>query len=823
MSGPTQSQSGEESGSDRLSLTGLKPGVSIGEPGRGGLAAFFHRLSVSQKLALISIVFMIPDSVLLTLFLVSNHENVHFARLEQSGNAYQRPLESLLEGVSHHAAVTASGSPEGSPAVRGVEEEIERAFGDLSRVNARLGEELKFTRAGLAERGREHCDVALVAEEWKSLKEGWRGMTPEALRAAHQHLVSDIRTMITHVGDNSNLILDPDLDSYYLMDVTLLALPQMQGRLADLASDLLARRDAAPGAEEGRIHRYAVHAALLKESDLERVEGSLRTALAEDRNFYGVSPTLQQRIPPALDAFREAALRVIELSAAFHPGMPEGPVLKGVADLQARIMELWKVADGELDGLLETRIGHYTHRRNVSLGLTGLALVCALSLVRFITGSIRRPLERQAAELQVANVRLVEESRRSVALAEAAEAASRAKSEFLATMSHELRTPMNGILGFNAILAQTPLSPEQKECVELVQASGQSLLGIITDVLELVQLEAGQHSVAAAPFDPSTLVARVLESRRPQATAKGLALVGASGGGSGQWVLGDAARVEQLLGRLVENAVKFTHSGRVELELTIATIDQDPERRRVTFSVRDTGIGIRPEQLDRLFRPFSQGDGSSTRKFGGMGLGLAITRRWVDAMGGSVAVESTPGQGTEVTLALVLPATAALVVPTPIPSASAPAPGADVRCLPPPPDPAAPDPSPPVRILVAEDNRTNQKLIQGLLRRLGCEVDIASDGREAVELHSLRPYAAILMDLQMPGMDGLEATGEIRRRASVGVQIPIIALTANALPEDHERCLQAGMNLFLTKPVSRDDLVRALGQVGVFPPARRVA
>jgi PAS domain S-box-containing protein len=371
---------------------------------------WFHRLRVSQKLMLISVLFMIPDSVLLCLFLFSINDNIRFARWEQMGIEYQRPLERLLVAVPQHQFVTRGGAQ--AEGVVAIELQIDEAFRQLAAVDADLGERLQFTEEGLAKRHRSHCRPSVLRREWEELKGAWRGLSPEVSSARHRHLVSDLRTVITHVGDNSNLILDPDLDSYYLMDVVLLALPEMQDRLSevlDYAADHWVE-GALP--QETRRH-LAVCAALLRESDLDRVTTSARTALNEDPNFYGSSPSLARRLPPALERFTTEAGRVIDLMEHASETGDAGtdPAGFAAAESQARqaSFELWQTASEELDALLVTRADAYRGRRARSLLLTALALGAAVSFVTFITRSISQPLQRQAAALRHSNAALQSE------------------------------------------------------------------------------------------------------------------------------------------------------------------------------------------------------------------------------------------------------------------------------------------------------------------------------------------------------------------------------------------------------------------------------
>jgi len=370
---------------------------------------WFHRLRVSQKLALISIFFVMPDSVMLYLFITGINANIQFARMEQKGNEYQRPLEALLELIPQHrhlAQLNRAGDPASVSQVKEKQAQIEAAFDELEAVDARIGVDLQFTDDGLAKRKREHYRARTVRGEWQDLRDHLASITPEEVAERHLHLVADLRMMITHAGDLSNLILDPDLDSYYLMDATLLALPQTQDRLAAVMSqgETVLQQ---PSISSQERQQFAIDAQLMKESDLERIVGSVQTALNEDRNFYGVSETLQERVPPLLKDYLTAASAFIDLTKRI---VDEKKVDVTAADYFAAgrlardaSFKLWTVADAEVDTLLQKRIEAYQFRRAKSLLVAACALLAAIGFVTFITRSISGPLQQQAAELQTAN------------------------------------------------------------------------------------------------------------------------------------------------------------------------------------------------------------------------------------------------------------------------------------------------------------------------------------------------------------------------------------------------------------------------------------
>ncbi|WP_294539874.1 ATP-binding protein [uncultured Rhodoblastus sp.] len=471
-----------------------------------------------------------------------------------------------------------------------------------------------------------------------------------------------------------------------------------------------------------------------------------------------------------------------------------------------------------------------------------------------------------------------------------AEEGSRAKSEFLATMSHEIRTPMNGVIGMISLLEDTTLTGEQKHYVHTINQSGKALLSLIDDILDFSKLEAGRIEIERRVFSPVTIVENVLDILEPIATGKGLRMEMDLGGDLSGTCLGDPTRLRQILLNLVGNAIKFTESGRVLIRLAALS------HERLRFEVHDTGIGVAANNRDRLFQVFGQVDASITRKYGGAGLGLAICKRMVEAMGGQIDFESPEGGGSlfwfETPVGAGAPAApatqcrkAALICApergracaehvlaqcgfeSVDPSAAeivfveaeqagaasvrtlrengktlfvfgihdsaneaafafavagALTPGRIARTLDaedpatkPPKDgsPACAPALPPLVILIVEDTPANQAVLGGLLRRLGHRVEIAENGLQALQMIEARDYDLVFMDVQMPVMDGLEATRRIRALNSPRAALPIVAMTASAFPSDIEACLNAGMDEYLSKPVDRRKLAAVLGKI----------
>jgi signal transduction histidine kinase/DNA-binding NarL/FixJ family response regulator len=428
-------------------------------------------------------------------------------------------------------------------------------------------------------------------------------------------------------------------------------------------------------------------------------------------------------------------------------------------------------------------------------------------VVNAFATSAQRAYAASLASLAESNAIVRGQSEELVRARDAAMVAARAKGDFLAVMSHELRTPLNGVSGMAELLAETPLDAHQRSLVDTLFTSAQAKRVLVDDILDLSKIEAGRLTVEAAPFVVRNAIEDVAALLRPISTRKGLALETVVAEDVPQAIVGDAARVRQVLLNLVGNAVKFTDRGsvRVVVDRVVDRVDpraSSPHRgdeRPLHIAVIDTGPGVAADRLASIFEPFEQADPSPTRRFEGTGLGLTICRRLCAAMGGGVWVESTVGVGSTFHATVEITAFDGRIASSPrarLP-ASVPPPNADAR------------------VLLVEDHAVNVQVARAFLERLGVAVDVARNGFEAIAAVAKYPYSAVLMDVRMPEMDGLEATRRILAERRDGPRPRIIAMTANAMWEDRRACLAAGMDDFVSKPIALDALIAALVRAGV--------
>jgi signal transduction histidine kinase len=418
---------------------------------------------------------------------------------------------------------------------------------------------------------------------------------------------------------------------------------------------------------------------------------------------------------------------------------------------------------------------------------------------------IPKPFSRSVCRARVRNVVCTNELlQKYKTLREVADAANRSKSEFLANMSHEIRTPMTAILGFSEILEGREVDQEQLEMVRTIRRNGEYLIGIINDILDLSKIEAGKLEIEHIQCSPCQVLSEVVSLMRVRASAKNLPLVIEYDGPIPQSIQSDPVRLRQILINLTGNAVKFTEVGKIRLVARLT--DADSNEPKMRFDVIDSGIGMAEEQIGKLFQPFVQADSSTTRKFGGTGLGLTITKRLAEILGGNVYTHSVPGEGSTFSVTVSTgPLDGVKMVDNPT---EAEVPTEQVAKS------ATGDARLDCRVLLAEDGPDNQRMISFILKKAGADVAVAENGQVAFDLALAardegNPFDVILMDMQMPVLDGYGATGKLREAGYSG---PIIALTAHAMSSDKVKCLNAGCDEYTTKPIDRKRLISLVAQ-----------
>ena len=733
-----------------------------------------QRLRYAPKFLLLSLLIAIPLGLLTSLWLSELGRRLDDARQELRGVTYLTGLRGLLEPLAEAEtrAAVAGARDDGSA----LTERLEMAAAAVDAVDRRVGKRLGVT------------------ELWTALR----------VRVVHpavspSMLIAETSALVNHVGDTSRLTLDPQLESYYLIDAVVVRLPTLARQVNALGAALI-REAAAPGSD----HADALVALRLAERQKEALDRGHAVA-------FRATPALRLTVEPALMATWEAVDQLAALARQTNPPPTIDDVIVRHDEAVAAVWAHYDRAAEALSGQLRERIASLeTHRTLLLVLVAGVVAVVIYLWLGFYV-SLRRAmhaLERSARGMQSgdfgAPVRVegqdeltrVVDAFNTVAYRlreewSRAEAATRAKSQFLAVMSHEIRTPMNGVLGMAHLLLDTPLSDSQRRQVEVLRDSGQALLTILNDILDFSKMEAGRLALMAEDFDLARVVASVQALMAPRAREKGLILHTDVAPDVPTALRGDPGRVRQVLLNLVGNAIKFTESGEVRVDVMLAGTPS--ERVPLRIAVSDTGIGIAPEAQAHLFQEFTQVDTSATRRFGGTGLGLAICRRIVQAMGGEISVESEPGAGAIFVVAVTLDrahAPIATEVEAPFTAVT------------------------PLRILLAEDHPVNRQVALGLLARQGHAVDVVADGAAAVEAARGGSYDVILMDVHMPVMDGIEASRIIRGFSGAAGRAPIVGLSASVLKEETELCFAAGMDEFLAKPIDPPALSRVLARLG---------
>jgi signal transduction histidine kinase/DNA-binding response OmpR family regulator len=789
--------------------------------------ALMNRLRYPQKFALICLLFSLPLALVMFLLVSQMNRSVEFARKELHGDEYLRPLRGLLEHLAlsqmQTRDFTANGSTERPELIR-LQAVVDEDFRQLKKVEEQLGSTLNTSQK-----------YGVLAENGRFLRENIISLKPGDSAELHSQLIADVRGLISHAGDTSNLILDPDLDSYYLMDAVLLKLPEF----VDVSRQIWLF---------GKTFGPAGHVA----TNAEKAE-FIRLAGLLQANIHGIKSGMEiafqnnpaGNLKPALtDSIRNFAATTDQTFAELTQFVnTSGLAVQTVSydQLAVQLMDagfaLWDRDVVALDGLLQARIAGFVRNRNIVVAFAVLMLVLvAYVLVAFYAavmstvhnlqettermtggeidahftldardelGTVANSFNTIAARLRTEWAQARDESQRATAAEaelrvakNAAEEATRAKSAFLANMSHELRTPLNAIIGYSELMEDEAAELGYRDFIpslQKVHTAGRHLLSLINDVLDFSKMEAGRMDLHPETFDLPTLLTEVATTIGPlvQKNANTLEIRCAPDAGS---MRADPTKVRQIIFNLLGNASKFTDHGKITLELSRQVIKGF---EWVIVAVSDTGIGMSPEETKRLFQSFSQAEGTTARRFGGTGLGLAISRKLCQLMGGDITVESEKGKGT--TFIVRLPAWASeATTPVTLPPAARVAPSRE-------PDVVSNRERLPQGdniVLAIDDDPVVHELLQPLLNKQGFQMLSAPTGEDGLRLaRSVRPVA-IILDVIMPGIDGWSVLSTLKADPELAA-IPVIMLTSL---DDKPAGYALGATDYLSKPIDRGRL-----------------
>jgi signal transduction histidine kinase/DNA-binding response OmpR family regulator len=802
------------------------------------------RLTYPRKFALVSLLFVLPLVAVLYFLLAEINNGVEFAQKEIKGNEYLRTVRHLQHEVGegqYLATLYAQNKTVLRPDLVRQQSRIDDVVAHLLKVDKDLDQALNTA-----------SPLAVLQENHRFLRGQLFGSDDKLAPALHKQLLRDVGKLNAHVGDTSNLILDPQLDSYYLMDTMLLKLPASADLLVELRMLLagITNRGFIRPDERSEFARLAG----LLESEAQNVSNGLKVSYSNTR-----SADLATQLNSEASVYDQNLIRLVK---SLRIELEASTDLTGMtARIDGHISEAkqanWALADRvsvELDKLFAARI-HSLERKQqwtVAFSVVSLALVAYLLLAFYasVMGIVKRlrsasermrtgdfsdtlTLETRDELGQVANafntvaLRLREEKHQAdeessraraaeaevreheqqlVASREEALAAVRAKAAFLATMSHEIRTPLNGVVGMSTLLGETQLNPEQRDYLQTIRLSSDQLLGVINDILDFSKIESGKLDLESEPLALRNAVEEACDIAAPRAREKGLELIidmpEPRAGGLPAGVLGDVTRLRQVLINLINNAVKFTEKGEVAIHVRLLHDANDKGHPVIEFRVTDTGIGIPPERVTQLFQAFTQVDASTTRKYGGTGLGLAISKRIVELMGGEIGVESELGKGSTFWFTMAGPV--ADVAP-----AFGPSDASMLRGR---------------RALVVDDNATNIRILRRQLQLWGMEVASADSGAQALEVLDPAVGAVsvawvpdiIVTDMHMPEMDGVTLAQQIKTRPLVR-GIPLVMLSSGFMPTG-----EAGAALFaarLLKPARQNQLFDTLARCLSHDPA----
>ncbi|MBI5671297.1 MAG: response regulator [Chloroflexi bacterium] len=766
------------------------------------------RLKYPQKFALVGLLLLLPLAVVMSQFLVQINKDIDFAAREQLGLTYTDPLSHFLQQVQQHAALNSaylSGARAFEDLVVEKQAGVETTIAALDVVDAEVGERLGVSG-----------QWAAIKQEWAALKNRALQLRPIENVEEHSRISQHVLDLLTSVGNRSNLILDPNIDSYYLMDTIITKLPLLTDTMSQIRTYGL--RSAVTGILTREDQTRLTILSGLVESTLKANQSGLGYAFAANED-------LRRQLRPWLELYQgntdefltlteseilnRAAGSTTRPSAAAVTVNPDAYYAVTTQMINQGFFFMDKVAPA-LHDVLQARIDGFIQRRNVVLVVT----LIALSATAYLFAGFYLAVIRTIASLERASQRMVKgdmsgllaiESRDELAqiafafntiatelmtARDQAVEANRAKSTFLANMSHELRTPLNAIIGYSELIEEELSDRADEEFIpdlRKIQTAATHLLSLINDILDLSKIEAGKMDLFLETIDVSSLVDGVVTTVMPLVEKNGNELQVRSGDNLGRMHT-DLTKVRQTLLNLLSNASKFTEKGQITLDVRREALNGTDW---LIFTVSDTGIGMSKEQLSRLFKDFSQADSSTTRKYGGTGLGLAISHRFCQMMGGNISVTSEVGQGS--TFTVRLPATVAkpgdvaeVLVPTEI-KAPLNALGAST-------------------VLVIDDDASVRELVARFLAKEGFNVRVAVNGQEGLKVAREFKPDVITLDVMMPGMDGWSVLTTLKADPEL-MHIPVVMLT---IVSDKNLGYALGASDYLTKPIDRDRLVSVL-------------
>lgn len=766
------------------------------------------RLKYPQKFALVGLLLLVPLIVVMSQFIAKTNEDVDFSAKEQIGLIYNAPLVDFLQLVQEHNVLSA-------PALRNQNEfrervaflwpSIDEQIAKVDAVNARYGRTLETSAIWSS-----------IKEEWATLKDGLFNLTPAEGEAAHAALTKNILNLIRTVGNTSNLILDPDIDSYYLMDAVVLKIPQTTDYLSQIRAHALGITVFKNIEGEDRT-RLSILAGLVNSNIEQNVEGL-------DFSF-DINPALQTRLESHINDNLETVATFTDLlqkefitrvsnrqqtvfTSGNQPMIPTEDFYAASAGPVSQLYAFYDEVSSSLNDLLQSRIDGFITRRTGVLIVALVALAATVYLFigfylaviktiasldqasqRMIKGDMNGVQVESKDELAQVAISFNNIATELVAARDKALEANRAKSTFLANMSHELRTPLNAIIGYSELIEEELQDEGIEDYIpdlKKIQGAATHLLALINDILDLSKIEAGKMDLYLETIDLQRTLADVVSTVTPLVQKNGNTLevncpddIGA--------MTSDLTKLRQMLFNLLSNASKFTDKGIIRLDVSRSTQSGSDW---LTFNVIDNGIGMLKEQVERLFQDFSQADSSTTRKYGGTGLGLAISKRFAQMLGGDITVQSQPGKGS--TFVIYLPAEVSkpdertAYIPV------------DVRM-----------PQLPIgasTVLVIDDDPAVRELVTRFLGKEGFNVKTAMSGQEGLQAaRSLRPDV-ITLDVMMPGMDGWAVLSALKGDPELS-SIPVVMMT---IVSDQNMGYALGAADYLTKPIDRDRLVNIL-------------